>query len=220
MEDMEIYKIGSRGEVVRQIQKALHLIPDGIFGELTEEAVRQFQTDNGLKVDGIVGPATLAKLIPQRLKTSKRTITEIIVHCSDTPEGRNQTVNDIRAWHKARGFADIGYHYVVYRDGSVAEGRDINLIGAHCTGHNSHSIGVCYVGGCEGEHKNGKIVPKTDEHGNHIPKDTRTLAQKASLINLLKDLRRLYPYAKIRGHRDFANKACPSFDATQEYKTI
>ena len=203
---MEIYKIGSRGEVVRQIQKALHLIPDGIFGKLTEEAVSQFQTDNGLKVDGIVGPATLAKLIPQRLKTSKRTITEIIVHCSDTPEGRNQTVNDIRAWHKARGFADIGYHYVVYRDGSVAEGRDINLIGAHCTGHNTYSIGVCYIGGCASDGK--------------TPKDTRTLAQKASLINLLKDLRRLYPYAKIRGHRDFANKACPSFDATQEYKTI
>lgn len=217
---MEIYKIGSRGEVVRQIQKALHLAADGIYGKLTAEAVTAFQRDHGLKPDGIVGPATLAKLILQRLKKSSRTITEIIVHCSDTPEGRNQTVDDIRAWHKARGFADIGYHYVVYRDGSVVEGRDINLIGAHCTGHNSYSIGVCYVGGCEGEHKNGKIVPKTDEHGNHIPKDTRTLAQKASLINLLKDLRRLYPYAKIRGHRDFANKACPSFDATKEYKTL
>lgn len=217
---MEIYKIGSRGEVVRQIQKALHIAADGIYGKLTAEAVTAFQRDHGLKPDGIVGPATLAKLIPQRLKKSSRTITEIIVHCSDTPEGRNQTVDDIRAWHKARGFSDIGYHYVVYRDGTVVEGRDIDIAGAHCMGHNTYSIGVCYVGGCEGEHKNGKILPKTDKHGNHIPKDTRTLAQKASLINLLKDLRRLYPYAKIRGHRDFANKACPSFDATQEYKTI
>ena len=217
---MEIYKIGSRGEVVRQIQKALHLAADGIYGKLTAEAVTAFQRDHGLKPDGIVGPATLAKLILQRLKKSSRTITEIIVHCSDTPEGRNQTVDDIRAWHKARGFADIGYHYVVYRDGTVVEGRDIDIAGAHCMGHNTYSIGVCYVGGCEGEHKNGKILPKTDKHGNHIPKDTRTLAQKASLINLLKDLRRLYPYAKIRGHRDFANKACPSFDATQEYKSI
>ena len=217
---MEIYKIGSRGEVVRQIQKALHIAADGIYGKLTAEAVTAFQREHGLKPDGIVGPATLAKLIPQRLKKSSRTITEIIVHCSDTPEGRNQTVNDIRAWHKARGFADIGYHYVVYRDGTVVEGRDIDIAGAHCMGHNTYSIGVCYVGGCEGEYKNGKIVPKTDEHGNHIPKDTRTLAQKASLINLLKDLRRLYPYAKIRGHRDFANKACPSFDATKEYKML
>ena len=217
---MEIYKIGSRGEIVRQIQKALHLAADGIYGKLTAEAVTAFQRDHGLKPDGIVGLATLAKLIPQRLKKSSRTITEIIVHCSDTPEGRNQTVDDIRAWHKARGFADIGYHYVVYRDGTVVEGRDIDIAGAHCMGHNTYSIGVCYVGGCEGEHKNGKILPKTDKHGNHIPKDTRTLAQKASLINLLKDLRRLYPYAKIRGHRDFANKACPSFDATQEYKSI
>lgn len=217
---MEIYKIGSRGEIVRQIQKALHLAADGIYGKLTAEAVTAFQRDHGLKPDGIVGLATLAKLIPQRLKKSSRTITEIIVHCSETPEGRNQTVDDIRAWHKARGFADIGYHYVVYRDGTVVEGRDIDIAGAHCMGHNTYSIGVCYVGGCEGEHKNGKILPKTDKHGNHIPKDTRTLAQKASLINLLKDLRRLYPYAKIRGHRDFANKACPSFDATQEYKSI
>ena len=206
MEDMEIYKIGSRGEVVRQIQKALHIAADGIYGKLTAEAVTAFQRDHGLKADGIVGPATLAKLIPQRLKKSSRTITEIIVHCSATPEGKNFTVQDIRAWHKARGFADIGYHYVVYRDGTVVEGRDIDIAGAHCTGHNTYSSGVCYSGGCASDGK--------------TPKDTRTLAQKASLINLLKDLRRLYPYAKIRGHRDFANKACPSFDATQEYKTI
>ena len=65
---MTLYKRGSRGDMVRQIQKALHLLADGIFGSQTEEAVKNFQMMNGLKVDGIVGPATLAKLIPQRLK--------------------------------------------------------------------------------------------------------------------------------------------------------
>lgn len=198
------YKRGSIGEIVRQIQKALHLYPDGIFGALTEERVKQFQQANGLKVDGIVGPATLAKLIPARLKKSKRIINEIIVHCTATPEGRECSVEEIRQWHKARGFTDIGYHYVIHLDGRVEPGRDIDIAGAHCTGHNTHSIGVVYVGGCAKDDK--------------TPKDTRTEAQKAALAALLMDLRKLYPTAKIHGHRDFANKACPSFDATKEYR--
>lgn len=207
---MVTYKRGSRGEVVKQIQKALNLYPDGIFGELTVERVRLFQADNGLKVDGVVGPATLAKLLGKvaanaiKLKKSRRRIDEIIIHCTATPEGRECTVNEIRLWHKARGFSDIGYHYLVHLNGDVDLGRDVDISGAHCTGHNVYSIGVCYVGGCG---KDGKT-----------PKDTRTQEQKAALANLLMDLRRLYPWAKIRGHRDFANKACPSFDATAEYR--
>ena len=198
------YKKGSRGEMVRQIQKALHLYPDGIFGPLTEERVKQFQNEHGLKVDGIVGPATLAKLIPARLKKSKRIINEIIIHCTATPEGRECSVTEIRRWHIQRGFSDIGYHYVSHLDGRVEEGRNVDIAGAHCTGHNANSIGVVYVGGCA---KDGKT-----------PKDTRTEAQKSALANLLLDLRKLYPRATIHGHRDFANKACPSFDATQEYR--
>jgi peptidoglycan hydrolase-like protein with peptidoglycan-binding domain len=74
----------------------LHLLPDGIFGKITEEAVRAFQSENGLKVDGIVGPATLAKLgiaVAAGMKKSKRTITEIIVHCTATAEGKDYTVS-------------------------------------------------------------------------------------------------------------------------------
>ena len=198
------YKKESHGEMVRQIQKALHLYPDGIFGPLTEERVKQFQKEHGLKVDGIVGPATLALLIPARLKKSRRTINEIIIHCTATPEGRECSVDEIRQWHKARGFSDIGYHYVIHLDGRVEEGRNVDIAGAHCTGHNANSIGVVYVGGCG---KDGKA-----------PKDTRTEAQKSALANLLIDLRKLYPRATIHGHRDFANKACPSFDATHEYR--
>ena len=76
-----------------------------------------------------------------------RKIDEIIIHCSATAEGRNFTVEDVRRWHKARGFVDVGYHYLVYLDGSVHVGRPLAQVGAHCLGHNAHSIGVCYIGG-------------------------------------------------------------------------
>lgn len=205
---MEIYKKGSRGEVVKQIQKALNLLPDGIYGVLTEERVKEFQREHGLKADGVVGPATLAKLIPARWKRSKRKITEIIVHCSATSEGKDYTVLDIRRWHKQQGWSDIGYHYVIYRNGHIEPGRDVDLIGAHCEGHNAHSIGVCYVGGVA--------------HDGKTPKDTRTLAQKAALISVLTELKQMYPGAKIYGHRDFdkKGKACPSFDAKTEYSKL
>lgn len=214
---MNLYKKGSRGEVVKQIQKALHLLPDGIFGQQTENAVKNFQGKNGLKVDGIVGPATLAKLIPNRFKKSKRTITKILVHCSATPEGEDRTVEQIREDHKAQGWSDIGYHYVVYRDGSVHEGRDVNVQGAHCAdnGGNIGSIGICYIGGVE-KRKPGVPYSKLQ------PKDTRTDAQKVALLNLLLELCKLYPNATIYGHRDFDThgKTCPSFDAKREYSRI
>ena len=206
---MMTYKKGDKGEMVRQIQRALHLLPDGIFGKITEEAVRAFQSENGLKVDGIVGPATLAKLgiaVAAGMKKSKRTITEIIVHCTATPEGKDYTVEDIRKWHKERGWSDIGYHYVIDRKGHILTGRDVDIIGAHCDGHNAHSIGVVYIGGVSA--LNGK------------PKDTRTLAQKAGLIRCLTELKSMYPQAKIYGHCDFSSKECPCFNAKQEYVSI
>jgi N-acetylmuramoyl-L-alanine amidase len=135
-----------------------------------------------------------------------RKIDEILVHCAATPEGKDFTVEDIDKWHKARGFKKIGYHFVIYNDGSIHKGRDIEEVGAHCTGHNSRSIGICYIGGVA---KDGKT-----------PKDTRTEPQKIALLELLKELKVKYPKAKIYGHRDFANKACPSFDAKTEYKNI
>lgn len=219
---MEIYKKGSRGEVVKQIQKALcgagyHVgMIDGVYGQMTEDAVKAFQRSRGLNADGIVGPATLVLLIPSRFKKSKRRIDKIIVHCSATPEGEGMTVEQIRRDHKKQGWSDIGYHYVIYRDGSVHDGRDVDIQGAHCAegGGNVGSIGVCYVGGLE-KRRAGVAYNQLK------PKDTRTLAQKAALIKLLTDLKTIYPNAKIYGHRDFTNKkACPSFDAKSEYKAI
>ena len=132
-------------------------------------------------------------------------ITEIIIHCSATREGADYHASDIDRWHKQRGFRRIGYHYVIDLDGTIEGGRPENETGAHCTGHNSNSIGVCYIGG-------------TDCTGK--PKDTRTDAQKRSLQQLLRMLVKKYPQATIHSHRDFANKACPSFDATTEYAPL
>lgn len=135
-----------------------------------------------------------------------RAIKKIIVHCADTPEGRDDRAADIKRWHtEERGWSDIGYHYVVDLDGTIEPGRPVEKAGAHCTGHNADSIGVCYIGGCDKSMK---------------PKDTRTDAQKASLVLLLKYLVAKYPGVTIYGHRDFANKSCPSFDAKKEYEEI
>ena len=136
-----------------------------------------------------------------------RQITEIIVHCSDTPAGRDDRAADIRRWHvNGNGWADIGYHYVVDLDGKIEAGRDVAIAGAHCTGHNAQSIGVCYVGGKNAQ--TGKA------------EDTRTEAQKRSLIILLAFLLTKYPNAKIYGHCDFSKKACPCFDAQTEYRYL
>lgn len=134
-----------------------------------------------------------------------RQITEIIIHCSATPIGKDYIVEDIDKWHKAKGWKGIGYHYVIYLDGSVHKGRSEEEIGAHCKGHNSNSIGICYIGGL-------------DEFGE--PEDTRTDKQKEALIVLLKALKAKYPDATIHGHREFAAKACPCFDAKEEYKGL
>lgn len=136
-----------------------------------------------------------------------RTINEIIVHCSDTPEGRNDKAADIRRWHvNGNGWSDIGYHYVVDLDGTIELGRDVALVGAHATGHNANSIGVCYVGGRDSQTGCGK--------------DTRTDAQKVSLMVLLKYLRARFPEARIIGHCDVSKKRCPCFDAKNEYKDL
>ena len=212
---MNVLRKGSSGPDVVKLQKLLMVLADGVFGPLTEEAVRAFQNDNGLFPDGIVGEKTWAKLLPQGivLKRSRRKIDLILVHCTDTPEGKDYTVDDVRSWHtakppKGRGFSDIGYHYLIYRDGSVHLGRDVDIAGAHCEGFNSHSIGVCYVGG------------QTADGKGH--KDTRTDAQKLALLDLLVKLRTLYPTAEISGHRNYDKhgKVCPCFDAKNEYRDL
>jgi len=131
-----------------------------------------------------------------------RRIDKIILHCSATPEGKHFTVADIDRWHRERGWKGIGYHYVIYLDGSIHKGRPEEIIGAHCSGQNAYSIGICYIGGLDAFGK---------------AKDTRTPAQRKALCELVSDLKMRYPAATVHGHNEFAKKYCPCFNVQDEF---
>lgn len=134
-----------------------------------------------------------------------RIINKIIIHSTATPEGREVSVEDITTWHRAKGWATIGYHYVIDLKGITHIGRPIEMIGTHCIGENTNSIGIVYVGG-------------TDEDGR--AKDTRNEFQRRALIKLIKELKEIYGNIPVYGHRNFSSTACPSFNAKEEYKNI
>lgn len=134
--------------------------------------------------------------------TKKRAKTDFIaVHCSATSEKQNIGAADINKWHRAKGWACIGYHYVIKRDGTVETGRDVEVVGAHVQGYNERSVGICMVGGVSADDINKAVNNFTPE-------------QFKSLKTLLTELKKKYPKAIIQGHRDFPGvaKACPSFD--------
>jgi hypothetical protein len=128
-----------------------------------------------------------------------RSITEIFLHCSATWSNQDVGAAEIRRWHtlpepQGRGWKDIGYHYVIRRNGAVENGRPLEQAGAHCTGHNAHSIGICMVGG-----------------GPNGEDNSFTEAQFDALARIIKRLRKQYPMTNIYGHNEFANKKCPVF---------
>lgn len=129
-----------------------------------------------------------------------RTITEIIIHCTATRPNAIFTVESIRRNHRSLGWHDIGYHYVIYPDGSVLSGRPVEEVGAHCPGHNAQSIGIAYVGGLD-----------ADGH----PADTRTPLQRLALLQLVQDLMEEHNITSIHGHNEYAAKACPCFCVLQ-----
>jgi N-acetylmuramoyl-L-alanine amidase len=135
-----------------------------------------------------------------------RDIKYIVIHCTATPEGRPTSLEDVTAWHKQLGWRTIGYHYLILLDGTVKAGRNESEVGSHTAGYNSNSIGICYVGGMDKDMKH--------------PKDTRTAAQKEALKRVILAMKKKYPNAEIKGHRDFpnVNKACPSFDVAKWLK--
>ncbi|AWD92498.1 N-acetylmuramoyl-L-alanine amidase [Pectobacterium phage Jarilo] len=128
----------------------------------------------------------------------------IFVHCAATKPSQNVGVREIRQWHKERGFLDIGYHFVIKRDGTLETGRDVDVVGAHVEGYNHNSVGVCLVGGID---DSGKF------------KANFTPIQMSVLKTLLSDLEGNYPGVAIRAHHDVAAKACPSFDLQRWLKT-
>lgn len=135
-----------------------------------------------------------------------RKINEIIIHCTETRPDQDITARDIDLWHRRQGWDCIGYHFLIRLDGTIEAGRPIKKEGAHCYGHNRNTIGIAYAGG---------LIRNGDKK---VYTDTRTPAQVRALYLLIITLLHCYPsIMKISGHRDYANKACPCFDASSEY---
>ena len=125
-----------------------------------------------------------------------RKIDKIILHCAATPEGRDIKMETIKSWHVKGNVIEL--------DGTIKEGRPMHRSGAHTKGHNTGSIGVCYIGGID-KNKNAK--------------DTRTNAQRTAMDELIADLMKEHKGASVHGHNEFSAKACPSFDVSKEYST-
>lgn len=134
-----------------------------------------------------------------------REISEIVVHCSATrPQWMSEhplsaKIAEIKVWHLARGWSDIGYHFLIDRNGAQGKGRPIERVGAHVRGHNRGTIGVCLIGG-HGAASTDKFL------------DNFTEAQDESLRTMIGDLWSYYGHLIVSGHNEYAAKACPGFD--------
>ncbi len=131
----------------------------------------------------------------------------LTIHCTATPEGRDNTAAEVKSWDVAR-FGQASYHHVIELNGHVVRHLNDDQIGAHVGGHNSGNIGISYVGGTATMNAGGK------------PKDTRTPAQKLAMRQLVQEYKAKYAGIKVLGHRDWPNvaKACPSFDVASWLK--
>lgn len=217
---MYVLKVGSQGQEVKDLQKKLGLITDGMFGVKTKTAVVNFQLKNNLHPDGIVGVKTLEKLyavyepekeislskLLSQVGKSRRNITRIVLHC--TASWQTATIDGIKADWRARGWTNVGYAYIIMPNGEVVQLASEDVVTNGVKGYNSNSIHVCYIGGIE--KVGGKIKSI----------DNRTDAQKVSLKTIVKELKFKYPKATILGHRDLAAKDCPCFNVKEWVKEI
>lgn len=188
-------------EKTKRIQRAVGAGEDGIYGNETAD---KMLAKLGLGL-------TVAFRDPVIVKGTGKNITRIFLHCTATREGQDVDAAAIKRWHLARGWSDIGYHFVIRPDGTIEIGRDESVPGSHVKGFNTGSIGVVYVGGLDAQGK---------------AKDTRTDAQKKAMEWLCRELGAAYPNARFRGHRDASPdkngdgkvtpnewlKECPCFD--------
>lgn len=130
-----------------------------------------------------------------------RSIKYIVVHCTGTPQ--STTIDSIKNyWRNDLGWSNVGYHYMIPADGTIVQIADESLITNGVRGYNKNSIHVCWIGG--------------------VIKDNRTKQQRESLTRIISELKAKYPGATIQGHCDFpkVTKACPQFDAKNEYKNL
>lgn len=139
----------------------------------------------------------------------------IAIHCSATPATATDVdANTIRGWHRKQGWRDIGYHYVITRDGRVQKGRPDNQPGAHERQINRNSLAVCLVG--------GSPPIGSDAHRKGLGENNFTPAQWEALETIVKKLHAQHPKAEVLGHRDVpgVKKACPSFDARAWWASV
>lgn len=180
---------------------------DGLFGKNTRAAAEAWLAAGGKPAPAVSEkptdtPSTRTLI---RQGSARHPVEEIIVHCAATrPEwmaGRPlaDKVAEIRRWHRANGWSDIGYHWIIDRDGAIAPGRAETVVGAHTAGKNSGTIGICLLGG------HGSA--ETDNFGHHY-----TSAQDEALRGLIASIKLRTAIKRVSGHNEYAAKACPGFN--------
>jgi N-acetyl-anhydromuramyl-L-alanine amidase AmpD len=125
----------------------------------------------------------------------------LVVHCSATKPSMDIGLREIKRWHvDDNGWRDVGYHYIIRRNGEVELGRSNRDTGAHAAGYNHKSISLCMVGG----------MAEDNSAENNF-----TAQQWTALLDLVKQIKVDYPEANVIGHNEISKKECPSFDVQQ-----
>lgn len=156
--------------------------------------------------DAVKDERTLLSGIENGGEMEKDAVRYFIIHCSATRVTSTYTAEQLEQDHKARGFKTGGYHFYVRKDGSMWQFRKLLEVGAHCRPWNRCSIGICYEGGLDAEGR---------------PANTLTQAQYERIMELLGELKGLFPGAVVRGHRDMPGaeqKDCPCLDAVSTFR--
>lgn len=176
---------------------------DGLWGPRTLRANEALIANGGKRAPARPAPATTGLTILQG--TAGYPVREIVVHCSATLPGWMAAESlmlkrvEIRRWHLARGWHDIGYHWLVDRDGQIVTGRRETTIGAGVEGHNQGVIHICLIGG------HGSAA--TDPFDRHF-----TRAQDGALRDLIAGIGIRTRIDRVSGHNEWAAKACPGFN--------
>jgi len=215
---MKLIQRGSQGTEVKKWQRFLNDNDhdcgkiDGKFGGRTQAETIEWQRESGLVADGIVGKLSVQKAETQGFEKQQsytREVNELIIHI--TASNDNATVEDIRAGHIARGFSDIGYHYLIDGEGDCHPGRDEDVIGAHCAGYNVGTIALAYIA-------------RGDDHKPNAPfGEFMTEKQKAGLIAKAREIikRRNLTKHDVSGHNNYnLGKACPCFQVKKSKELL
>jgi hypothetical protein len=186
---------------------------DGRFGPATAKALGEALASGAVELVARTSaekPATqpVAPVAALRFPHVERALREVIVHCTATrPDWMAartlaEKIDEVRRWHRARGWRDIGYHFLIDRNGEIAVGRPLEQVGAHVIGRNDRTIGVALIG--------GHGAAATDRFSDHF-----TAAQDVALRQLIAALNQTFGGLALSGHNQWAAKACPGFNVAK-----